>query len=45
MQGENGMTSILDMSGEKHMRRRNEIFGCIPHVRGAQAAQGIGNSI
>jgi hypothetical protein len=44
MQGENGMTSILDMSGEMHMHRRNEVFGCIPHARGAQAAQGIGNS-
>ena len=22
-------------SGEMHMRRRNEVFGCIPHVRGA----------
>ena len=29
------MTSILDMSGEMHMRRRSEVFGCIPHVRGA----------
>ena len=25
----------LNMSGEMHMHRRNEVFGCIPHVRGA----------
>ena len=25
----------LDMSGEMHMQRRNEVFGCIPHGRGA----------
>ena len=43
-QGENGIIFGLDMSGEMHMRRRNEVFGCIPHGRGAQAAQGIGNS-
>ena len=34
MQGENGMTSILDMSGEMHMRRWNEVFGGMPYVRG-----------
>ena len=34
-QGENGIISSLNMSGEMHMRRRNEVFGCIPHGRGA----------
>ena len=34
-QGENGIISDLDMSGEMHMQRRNEVFGCIPHGRGA----------
>ena len=34
-QGENGIISGLDMSGEMHMRRRNVVFGCIPHGRGA----------
>ena len=34
-QGENGIIFGLDMSGEMHMRRRNEVFGCIPHGRGA----------
>ena len=34
-QGENGIIFDLDMSGEMHMRRRNEVFGCIPHGRGA----------
>ena len=38
--GENGIIFGLDMSGEMHMRRRNEVFGCIPHGRGAQAAAG-----
>ena len=37
MQGENGMTSGLNMSGEMHMWKRDEVFGCIPHVRGAQS--------
>ena len=35
VQGENGIISSLNMSGEMHMRRRNEVFGCIPHGRGA----------
>ena len=35
VQGENGIIFILNMSGEMHMRRRNEVFGCIPHGRGA----------
>ena len=35
VQGENGIIFGLDMSGEMHMRRRNEVFGCIPHGRGA----------
>ena len=35
VQGENGIISGLNMSGEMHMRRRNEVFGCIPHGRGA----------
>ena len=39
-QGENGIISGLDMSGEMHMRRRNEVFSCIPHGRGAQAGAG-----
>ena len=39
-QGENGIIFDLDMSGEMHMRRRNEVFGCIPHGRGAQADAG-----
>ena len=43
-QGENGIILSQNMSGEMHMRRRNEVFGCIPHGRGAQAAQGIGDS-
>ena len=34
-QGENGIISNLNMSGEMHMRRRSEVFGCIPHGRGA----------
>ena len=34
-QGENGIIFGLDMSGEMHMRRRSEVFGCIPHGRGA----------
>ena len=32
---ENGIIYIPNMSGEMHMRRRNEVFGCIPHGRGA----------
>ena len=32
---ENGIIFDLNMSGEMHMRRRNEVFGCIPHARGA----------
>ena len=39
-QGENDIISSLNMSGEMHMRRRSEVFGCIPHGRGAQAAAG-----
>ena len=39
-QGENGIIFGLDMSGEMHMRRRSEVFSCIPHGRGAQAAAG-----
>ena len=35
VQGKNGIIFDLDMSGEIHMRRRNEVFGCIPHGRGA----------
>ena len=35
VQGENGIIFNLNMSGEMHMRRRNEVFGCIPHGRGA----------
>ena len=34
-QGKNGIIFNLDMSGEMHMRRRSEVFGCIPHGRGA----------
>ena len=34
-QGENDIIFGLDMSGEMHMRRRSEVFGCIPHGRGA----------
>ena len=30
-----GIIFDLDMSGEMHMRRRSEVFGCIPHGRGA----------
>ena len=44
MQGENDIIFGLNMSGEMHMRKQYEVFGCIPHGRGAQAAQGIGNS-
>ena len=33
-QEENGIIFDLNMSGEMHMRRRNEVFGCIPHGRG-----------
>ena len=29
MQGENGITSGLNMSGEMHMWKRDEVFGCI----------------
>ena len=35
VQGENGIIFGLNMSGEMHMQRRNEVFGCIPHGRGA----------
>ena len=35
VQGENDIIFSLNMSGEMHMRRRNEVFGCIPHGRGA----------
>ena len=35
VKGENGIIFDLNMSGEMHMRRRNEVFGCIPHGRGA----------
>ena len=35
VQDENGIIFDLNMSGEMHMRRRNEVFGCIPHGRGA----------
>ena len=35
MQAENGIIYTSNMSGEMHMRRRNEVFGCIPHGRGA----------
>ena len=34
-QEENGIISALNLSGEMHMQRRNEVFGCIPHARGA----------
>lgn len=34
MQGKNGIIFRLDMSVEMHMQRWNEVFGCIPHVRG-----------
>jgi len=34
-QGENGIIFDRDMSGEMHMRKLNEVFGCIPHGRGA----------
>ena len=30
------------MSGEMHMRRRNEVFGCIPHARGASPSVSAG---
>lgn len=36
---ENGMIFGLDMSGEMHMQRRNEVFGCIPDGRGAYSFQ------
>ncbi len=39
-QEENGIISSLDMSGEMHMRKRNEVFGCIPHGRGALTGAG-----
>ena len=29
------------MSGEKHVRRKNEVFGCIPHARGAYRERGF----
>ena len=29
------MICASNMSGEMHMRRGNEVFGCIPHGRGA----------
>jgi hypothetical protein len=38
-QEENGIILSLDMSGEIHMRRKNEVFGCIPHARGAHGKQ------
>ena len=31
----NGILYSSNMSGEMHMRKRNEVFGCIPHGRGA----------
>lgn len=30
----------LNMSGEMHMQRRDEVFGCIPHVRGSHVSKG-----
>ena len=39
-QGENDIIFGQHMSGEMHMRRRGEVFGCIPHGRGAQADAG-----
>ena len=35
MQAENGIIYASNMSGEMHMWRRDEVFGCIPHGRGA----------
>ena len=35
MQSENGIICASNMGGEMHMRKRNEVFGCIPHGRGA----------
>ena len=34
-QGENDIIFGLNMSGEMHMRKQYEVFGCIPHGRGA----------
>ena len=31
----NGILYGSNMSGEMHMQKRNEVFGCIPHGRGA----------
>ena len=41
-QGENGIMFDLDMSGEMHMWRRSEVFGCIPHGRGALTDSSMG---
>lgn len=35
VQDKNGILSDLNMSGEMHIRKQNEVFGCIPHGRGA----------
>ena len=35
MQAENGIICASNMSGEMHMRRWCEVFGSIPHGRGA----------
>ena len=36
----NGIIFTLNMSGEMHMQKQYEVFDCIPHGRGAQAAAG-----
>ena len=33
-QEENGIIFSLNMSGEMHMQRHDEVFGCIPDVCG-----------
>ena len=40
MQAEDGIICSSNMSGEMHMRRRNEVFGSIPHGRGALTGAG-----
>ena len=42
-QEENGIITTLNMSREMHMQRRDEVFGCIPHWRGAHVAAGNEN--
>ena len=40
-QVENGIIFDLNMSGEMHMWRRSEVFGCMPHGARAYREKGL----